>query len=265
MNLIYSCVFFQQSYINLVRLLLKSYVLYGNPKNTKYLIITCPEFKNIIQKICNDFNIDNDIWCLNLNTLFQASCCKLNIFDYKDVNKYSKILYLDCDILVTNSLSNILDLEIDNKLYVLKEECHRDFHCSEFSDEEYKLLNKDFTFSAGMFLFNNCDTIREMFKTIKTHIKTHLDNNKPKPICLDQPFVIYQAINLNLFNNTRLINIVVNNPVKFKGETISHFPGNPGHYDSKIHKMGYYLNYMKENFIVAKKGGCNELVGHIFS
>ena len=53
---------------------------------------------------------------------------------------------MDCDILVTNSLNKILDIPLENKLYALKEKCHREFHCRMFTDNEYDLLDKSSTF-----------------------------------------------------------------------------------------------------------------------
>ena len=47
MNLIYSCVFFNEQYLELISLLLKTYVIFGSPdSNTHYLIICNPSFKN---------------------------------------------------------------------------------------------------------------------------------------------------------------------------------------------------------------------------
>ena len=47
MNLIYSCIFFNEQYIQLITLLLKTYVLFGSPdNNTRYLIICNPNFKD---------------------------------------------------------------------------------------------------------------------------------------------------------------------------------------------------------------------------
>ena len=40
--------------------------------------------------------------------MFEACYSRLKIFEYSDINKYDKILYLDYDILITNNLSNIL-------------------------------------------------------------------------------------------------------------------------------------------------------------
>ena len=45
-TIIYSCVFFNEKYINLINLLLKSYKLFGNsPDDVDYLIICNPNFQ----------------------------------------------------------------------------------------------------------------------------------------------------------------------------------------------------------------------------
>ena len=45
-TIIYSCVFFNETYINLINLLLKSYKLFGNSScDVDYLIICNPDFQ----------------------------------------------------------------------------------------------------------------------------------------------------------------------------------------------------------------------------
>ena len=117
-SIIYSCVFYNEKYINLINLLLKSYKLFGNSAdNIDYLIICSPEFQNKIQEIFDNLNINGKIWCLDLKTKFEAGYSRLKIFDYPNINLYNKILYLDCDILITNSINKVLDLTLDNKVY----------------------------------------------------------------------------------------------------------------------------------------------------
>ena len=247
-NLIYSCVFFNEKYIELIELLLKSYKLFGNETtNIDYLIICNPNFKNKIQKIFDELKINGKIWCLDLTTKFEAGYSRLNIFDYPKINLYNKILYLDCDILVTNSINNMFNIEIEDKIYAIQEDCHRYFHCEMFNDEEYELLDKESAFSSGILLFKNNPIIKELFSKILLHINNHINNNYRIPDCLDQPFIVYHAIKNNLYNNKRLFGIVINNPNKFNNETISHFPGGPGHYESKIVKMTNYMNQIMFN------------------
>lgn len=247
-TIIYSCVFFNEKYINLINLLLKSYKLFGNSSDdVDYLIICNPNFKKKIQAIFDNLNISGKIWCIDLKTKFEAGYSRLKIFDYPDINLYNKILYLDCDILVTNSINNILDFQLENKLYALQEYCHRYHHCNFFTNEEYKLLDKNSVFSSGILLFNNNIIIKNLFSRILVHINNHITSNLPIPVCLDQPFIIYNAVKNNLYDNQKLINIVINNPNNFNNETISHFPGGPGNYESKIVKMTNYMFYVMFN------------------
>jgi len=242
-TIIYSCVFFNELYINLINLLLKSYKLFGNsPDNVDYLIICSPCFKDKIQLIFDNLNINGNIWCLDLKTKFEAGYSRLKIFDYPNIELYNKILYLDCDILITNSINNILEFPLENKLYALKEKCHRSFHCEFFTDDEYTLLNKNSTFSSGILLFNNNMIIKNLFSQILLHIDNHINNKLQIPSCLDQPFIVYHAVTNNLYDNQTLINIVINNPTNFTNQTISHFPGGVGHYERKIVKMTNFMN-----------------------
>tara|TARA_B100000686_G_C16792560_1_gene979821 strand:- start:2028 stop:3641 length:1614 start_codon:yes stop_codon:yes gene_type:complete len=242
-TIIYSCVFFDEKYINLINLLLKSYKLFGNSSDdVDYLIICNPNFQKKIQAIFDNLNISGKIWCIDLKTKFEAGYSRVKIFDYPDINLYNKILYLDCDILVTNSIYKILDFQLENKLYALKESYHRHHHHQLFTDEEYELLDKNSAFSSGTLLFNNHKVIKDLFSQILLHIHNHIASMLPIPDCLDQPFIVYHAVKNNLYNNQKLINIVINNPNNFNNETISHFPGGPGEYKSKILKMS---NFMK--------------------
>ena len=84
MNLIYICVFHQASYINLLKMLITSIVLKGelNKENTDILIITSPIFQPIIQKELSNFDLHFYYYILDLYTLFDAGCARLNIFNY---------------------------------------------------------------------------------------------------------------------------------------------------------------------------------------
>ena len=120
MNLIYSCIFFKKDYIQLLKLLLESYIKY-NTYRTKYLIITNNEFKLEIETFLKELNIDYDIWLNNINSILGACCSRLLIFYYTEIYKYTKILYLDIDIIITNNLTKLMNYNLDEKLYVFNE------------------------------------------------------------------------------------------------------------------------------------------------
>ena len=247
-NLIYSCVFFNEKYIHLIYLLLKSYVLFGDTsKENDFLIICNHEFERNIQSIFDHLQLDGKIWCLNLNTKFDACWSRYKIFEYEYIDLYKKILYLDCDILVTNSIHKVLDIKLENKLYALIEGTTRRYlwgkHHFQGKNPGAKgfctgilLFNNCtgillFNNCTGILLFNNCTSIKDLFIDIIEYKDFKLkgyNGDKPEselnrcPLN-DQPVVVYKAITNNLYNNTRLINLVVNNPAKYNGESISHF------------------------------------------
>jgi lipopolysaccharide biosynthesis glycosyltransferase len=238
-TIIYSCVFFNEKYINLVNLLLQSYKIFGNsPDDVDYLIICNTHFQKKIEAIFYNLNISGKIWCIDLKTKFAAGYSRLNIFAYPEINLYKKILYLDCDILITNSINNILDFKLSNKLYTLQEgNTNHQFYGGQFFDKNPNCS----AFTSGILLFNNNIIIKDLFSQILLHIHNHINSDLPIPVCLDQPFIVYHAVKNNLYNNQKLIGIVINNPNNFKNETISHFPGGPGNYESKIVKMTNYM------------------------
>ena len=240
MNLIYSCVFFKEEYIKLIYLLLKSYSLFGDAdENTEYLIICNHRFENKIKNIFNNLDITGKIWCLDLQTKFQAGCSRLEIFKYPNIKNYNKILYLDCDILITNKLSYILDINIEDKIYCLEEgNTNHDFWGKQFFEKNPNISG----FTTGILLFKNSNKMEKLFNDIKKHIDDHVSKGLEIPKCLDQPFIVYHAITKNLYNNKKLIGLTINNPEKFNGETISHFPGTPGHHQSKLEKMNKFMN-----------------------
>ena len=167
-TLIYSCVFFNQKYIDLIHLLLKSYKLFGNaPNEVDYLIICSPHFQKDIQAIFDTLHIKGIIWSLDLKTKFEAGYSRLQIFEYSNINQYKKILYLDCDILVTNSISNILDFELKNKLYGLEEgNTEHVYFGKQFFDKNPNCT----AFTSGILLFNNHIIIKDLFqKNIVTY------------------------------------------------------------------------------------------------
>ena len=259
-TIIYSCVFFNETYINLINLLLKSYKLFGNSSDdVDYLIICNPNFQKKIQAIFDNLNISGKIWCIDLKNKFEAGYSRLKIFDYPNINLYNKILYLDCDILVTNSINNILDFQLENKLYCLQEgNTNHQFWGSQFFDKNPNCS----AFTSGILLFNNNIIIKDLFSQILLHIHNHITSMLPIPDCLDQPFIVYHAVKNNLYNNQKLINIVINNPNNFNNETISHFPGGPCHYESKIVKM---TNYMRDiMFNLNNKEVIPEIMPHNF-
>jgi lipopolysaccharide biosynthesis glycosyltransferase len=124
MNIIYICVFHQHGYIDLLKLLIVSLSIKSNinKQTTDILIITSLKFQLLIQEAIKDYNMILHYYILDLHTLMEAACARLNIFEYENINLYDKILYLDTDILINSDINILLNLELlTDKIYVLEE------------------------------------------------------------------------------------------------------------------------------------------------
>ena len=239
MNLIYMCVFFQESYINLLQLLLKSIVIRANinKETTDILILTSTELRPLIQEKLDNLDLSLNYYILNLTTLFESACARLEIFDYNNINKYDNILYLDVDILINSDINILFNLDISSeKIHALEEgEISNTNHGRQFFD--FSKINENTTaFTSAVLLFKNSDTIKQLFNTIKSHIIDYIyTNGNSVPGCLDQPFIIYNAISQNKYDNKILNKYVENNPSVISSEKIVyHFPGGLGNYSHKF-------------------------------
>ena len=262
MNLIYMCVFHQESYIHLLKVLIRSISIKAdiNKETTDILIITSPSFQPLIQKALESFDLPLQYYILNLRSLFEAGCARLNIFKYEHINKYDNILYLDTDILLNSDVNVLFNLELSSeKLYALQESSigDHDYYGSQFFD--FTIYKRELpAFTSGILLFKNSDCMKSLFDTIQSHIHDYIYIQKNKiPECLDQPFIVYNAISQNKYDNQVLKPYAKNNPSDVSPEKIIyHFPGGPGKYGSKISKMNAFWEKMSEvAFITLSNSG----------
>jgi lipopolysaccharide biosynthesis glycosyltransferase len=248
MNLIYACVFHKESYINLLKLLITSIYVKGNIKHTDILIITSPSFQQSIEWALQCFDLPLHYYLLDLHTLFDAACARLNIFKYENIHKYDTILYLDTDILINSDINTLFNLDISpEKIYVLEEgNIGYDFWGSQFFD--FTKFDRNITaFTSGVILFKNSECIKLLFDTIQLHILDHVyDKKGPITGCLEQPFIVYNAISQNKYDNQVLKNYVENSPSIASDKIVYHFPGDPGLYNSKLLKMeAFWLSILE--------------------
>lgn len=241
MNCIYCCVFSQRKYIDMFGLFLESIMRYGNiNNNVEILVYTSSLFRNEILYKYNylklQFEINDDYTDIN-----QACKARLDLFEFKCINKYHKILYLDTDIIVKKDINVLFNLYIEDIIYAVEEgriDDNNDYwgrtlfedSCVEYSDKT--------AFSTGIMLFKNCDKVSDLFSIIKKHIK-----EKPVFFCTyDQPYIIFNAFRHNMYNNKILKLYVVNNDSNvYSDKIIHHFPGVPGCYQNKIKNMEKFL------------------------
>jgi len=257
MNLIYMCVFYQINYINLLNLLILSILVKGNinKETTNILIITSPLFQPLIKKYFENYDLPLQYYILDLHTLMEASCCKLKIFQYYEIDKYKKILYLDTDVLINSDINILFNNEISlEKLYALEEgNIESELHGGQFFNFT-KFNRNTYAFSAGVLYFMNSLSMKKLFEDTNIHIKKYLSENRPVPICLDQPFLVYNSFIQDKYDNQFMKKYLENNPKIVNYEKIIyHFPGSPGNYSSKYDKMKIFWEKIKNSLIDKNK------------
>jgi len=257
MNLIYIGVFYQESYINLLHLLLLSIQEKSNinRETTHICIMTTKSFE---QKVKNKLaNIDLPIIYiyLDVNTLVEAACARLLIFNTTIINNYDKILYLDTDILVNSDINTLFDLEISSeKLYALEEGIiGHEFWGSMFFDfTKYYSLQPGF--SSGILYFKNSDSIKSLFSTIWDHILVYLQDHDV-PLCLDQPFIVYNTISKNMQDYELLRPYAEIDPKTVNPKRIVyHFAGGIGKYGPKMTRMTNFWEQMNSKIKICQYG-----------
>jgi hypothetical protein len=283
-KLIFVTVFFEKKYIYLLYLLLESLYVYGNlDNNTKILIYTSFDFKNIIEN--SSLYTNYIIFHINDNfkIVNEAYSARLDLFEIPIVTQFKKILYLDCDIIIINDINKIFDLILDNLIYVKSEGFIDNKILNEFSEKidfwgnsffEKDNINYDNNsgFSSGILLFNNSSEVKDIFKVIKNHILEDRKNNCEHKF-YDQPYIVYyckkhklikegsldnyidsdigdMANNILLDENIKNIfelkkYIINDNFFEKKNKIILHFNNKPGDYFQKNLMMTNKFNKIK--------------------
>ena len=265
MNLIYSCLFYNEKYLLIIEKLLVSFHKYNKSSNLIYLIITSPKLENKVLEICKKIDLKFKIWTLNIcnneteiYNIYESTYVRYFIYKYPELNNYKKILYLDCDILVLNNLEVLFNIETSNNIYAMFETSHRTGHGSLFNDTEFEILKKNkATFTTAILLFDNNSIILSYVENIFNNIRNfHNKYNNPLH-CYDQPIVNKIDYNYKIINNKILNNYCLNiepNDGLEKITNISkyllcHFATNVGDSKSKIIRINIVENYLNNDFI----------------
>ncbi len=135
----------------------------------------------------------------------------------------------------------------NNILYCLEEgtiDDDRNFWGKSLLNDEVNKYDDKTAFSSGILMFNNCSKIKNLFECINNDMKIRGHTFH------DQPFIVYQAFNLNIYNNKLMKQYAVNNDCNVNSNyIIHHFCGGPGVYQHKIVNMSNFINNLKEDKI----------------
>lgn len=258
-NLIYMCIFYNKKYIELLKLLLLSLKNFGKiDDNVDLIILTNEYFKNEIEEICNSIKIASyKVVVLNMNSVEESKWARFSIFDVinDDIYKYSKILYLDTDVIVQKDINEIFKYELEDKLYARDQgNISGEYYGSLLFNEWFENGNgkdmdkKTQSFCSGVLLFKPCKTIEELFKITLEHIINYKKTGKKFGSCIDQPFLNFNTIIRNLHDINLLREKVTNNPdINTKSETICHFAGDTINFEQKVLKISKFYEYICSN------------------
>ena len=242
-NLVYCCVFYNKDYFKLLDLLLKSMKMYSSLE-FDFLVITSPEFEPEVKRIARvlELEINLKIFCLNFQTIFQAACARLFIFDYPEIAGYEKLLYLDTDILIKGDLAPLLSLPIEDLLHGISSGNigSQNFGAQFF---DFGIMDPNLAgINSGTLLFLNSENMKNLFGRMKNHIKKFTDEGNQPPYCMDQPFINFHAIKDSLYNSNLLNPLVSlfegNDTVEnYSTSVICHFSFPIGNFGHKFYRM----------------------------
>lgn len=244
-NVIFICVFCQIQFLEMFLVMLYSIRKYGKlTNNTDILVYTTSDFMNIIKN--HKLYYPNIKFVINdtYNTVRDSVLSRLDIFKFRIIDEYSKILYLDTDIIIKGDLNQVFDLITMDVIYALEEGTiteDSNIYGGKllFGDDLEKYLGKP-AFSAGIMGYTNSKTIRQLYDNIHTDLTTRFYNLS----CIDQAYIVYNSFKYNLYDNQTFKLLCVNNDNNVRSDkVVHHFPGCVGIYQHKIVKM---INFIRE-------------------
>jgi len=248
-NLLYMCVFFNKDYIKLLQLLLTSMKVYSKI-TFDILIITQDNFYAEIAALSKLVNIPLFIYCLpKCESIFDAACARLRIFEYHSIRLYDKLFYIDTDILVKKDISKIFNYPLEEVVYVIPES---NINNVNFGKEFFDFTQFSPTLdgiNSGTLLFRNTKKISDIFTKILAHIESHKAASLKIPLCMDQPFISYNLIKEGLYNNTLLTPYISiyehpDTVVNYNTSILCHFTFPLGNFLHKFNRMKEFLTQL---------------------
>ena len=250
-NLLYFSVYFDKGYVELMNNSLMSIIKHTST-NFDVLIITDKATKKLIAKqpFAKHLQPKYHITPTPVDGV-EASKNKTLIYDYKGVDAYDKILFLDCDVVAVGDINKVFDACVyHNKLYTARGVNidfyhHRSFHHGfdvirqDFIDE--MATAHQYPFNAGQFMFRNSCIMREHFRNLNWFMRVW-----PGEYFFEQAFMCYyfckaKATDDALNKHLALISTVVENTYSLRGKTLIHFTAPPLDAYTKINFINNFI------------------------
>ena len=247
-------------YIKMFKIFLKSLVLFSDMSSFDLMIITDERSEEYIKNIkeLNKFTYDVLIRP-DEEDLKHSLLRKFDIAHYEKFMDYSRILYIDIDVIVQKDIKNIFKSVpklLSNTLYATKEGTleGRYWYLNSYHESNIEKLKKEKidSFNSGMFMFKPDAKMKKHFLKLKTFAENYYEKNGEKSVesFFDQSFMNYY-FNINRLSNTEYMNemyvMFPDTDKYYPNKTVLHIAG-LGRYKEKSKIMNKYLK-----FIVSKK------------
>jgi hypothetical protein len=250
-NLVYFSVYFDKGYVELMNNSLMSIIKHSTT-DFDVLIITDESTRKLIsrQPFTQLIQPKYHITPTPADGV-EASKNKTLIYDFKDVDAYDKILFLDCDVVAVGDVATVFDVcELHNRLYTARGvnidyHHHRSFHHG-FDVVKQSFINemaaaRQYPFNAGQFMFRNSNIMREHFKNLNWFMRVW-----PGEYFFEQAFMCYYFCKAKitddaLNNKLALISTVVENSYSLRGKTLLHFTAPPLDATTKINFINSFI------------------------
>ena len=242
-NLIYTCCFHQDGYVDVVKHFIQSAKQYIDD-NTDILVYTTSQYKELLCDTGVKFFEKNFYKTMN-----QARISKVDIFDYPEINQYGKILYLDADSLVLAPIAPVFDAITDDVVYAVGEGsilCDAEYWGrSLFLRENSETVDRE-GLGAYALGFKNIPELKKLFIKIKQAF--YLDMYQNKLRFYDQPFINYYLIQNNVSNTETFKKYIQSRPTAENATrnniVVAHFSGCPGHANVKLELINEFKSQM---------------------
>jgi len=257
MNLVYFTVGFNPEYIKILYLAIKSL----RKRNAVDVMIICDE--SLIETCSAALKEFSNIIiapCENSNDAPDSSMKKLQIFKY-DLSKYSKILFIDSDVLIGRSLDCFFDGIKEDKLYSSGEGISIinslvTHSLLNYTEDQLSFLekNKIKPFNCGFFGFLNNSVMKQHFDNILEMVKTHTGYFFYEQSFMNVYFNLRNLTDLELMNRSNYIigfrvseipDLNLFFKKSFRKNKVVHFAYSLG-YSEKLKMMKKYYNLFVE-------------------
>lgn len=175
-SLIYLGVFLNRDYVNLLALCLKSMDIYGKkPEHTDVLVFTSQDLKPDVESACRKLSYPVKIHTVEgITTVRDAVGDKFKVFDYIDCLQYERILYLDSDVLIANSIEIFFTTPLKhNTVYAMKEgTLNNQWFCQGFFDFT-RVDGSIPAVNSGIYLFQPSDKLKAIFTAMYSDFKSN--------------------------------------------------------------------------------------------